>query len=347
MHHRMQSATELDMEHTASTDRSALWSTWPRCCLLLATLAGCGTSNAVITGLPVGGQTGPAGTATGASSIIGAGPTSQPPAPPVSSGVGGSVVPSLGVASAGAPSAMPTTTAGASSTAVAQTGIPSLPSGASGCRQAQYSLAIRLTVDMGWDETVALMAGAGKIYFWSKLTIEPGASAVSEFRACGSLPPVYRSTAVAGNITAFQRVPLATYDLPTMPIVAGGSATRLDSALTLLPGSLLMGLSLPDPAGPWPLSPTDPSVMPVDADGDGKPGITSLMRNDATFTGSPTSILQTERIDATYVASRLAFRTTAGRKSSRSSRKTGRGSSLVPLRSSTRLLFRSLRAVRR
>lgn len=263
---------ELDMQISKSTWRSSL---------LLATVAGCGTSDAFLpwAPMPTGGAPGLEETAMITSPVM----QSLPAAVGVG-GVGGVSVPpaSAGMGGAAAPS----------------------------CKQAPYSLAVRLTIDTTWDETLALMAGAGKLYSWSKLTIEPSTSTVREFRACGSLMPVYHGTAVAGSFKSFQRVPTEKYDLPTMPFVAGGSATRLDTTLTLLPGPLLLGLSLPDPSATWPATPGDPTVMPVDADGDGKPGLTSVMRNDEMFTGSPTSILQTERIDAMYMGSRLAFRAT-------------------------------------
>jgi hypothetical protein len=70
----------LAMKYTANT--------------LLLLAAGCGTSNAVIVGLPVGGQSAPAGNATLVSSSIGAGTTQR--LQPVSAGVGGgSVMPAL------------------------------------------------------------------------------------------------------------------------------------------------------------------------------------------------------------------------------------------------------------
>lgn len=50
--------------------------------------------------------------------------------------------------------------------------------------------------------------------------------------------------------------------------------------------------------------------MPVDADGDGKPGITMLVRNDGNFAGAPTSILLTDHVDEVYSANRLAYRAT-------------------------------------
>lgn len=181
---------------------------------------------------------------------------------------------------------------------------------ADGCRASKYSLAVRLTVDVRWAETIGLMGGAGKAYYWTKLTIEPSANKVSEFRMCGGLMPVYQTTAVAGNTMVFQRTPQVAFDQPSMPAVSGGSAIRIDSTLTLEPGHLVLGFSLPDPAAPWPASSTAPNVTPVDVDGDGKPGLTSLMRNDGKFTGSPTSILQTERIEANYLASRLVYRAT-------------------------------------
>jgi hypothetical protein len=255
--------------------------TWRASTWLLATVASCGTSDAFLPWAPV---------PTGGEPRLEESATITSPA--AAAGVGGFNVPPASAGMGGAAGSAPT------------------PSAAPSCKQTAYSLAVRLTIDTTWDETLALMAGAGKLYSWSKLTIEPSTSTVREFRACGSLMPVYHGTAVAGSFKSFQRVPTEKYDLPSMPFVTGGSATRLDTTLTVSPGPLLLGLTLPDPSGPWPASPNDPSALPVDADADGEPGLTSWMRNDDMFTGSPTSILQTERIDAMYMASRLAFRAT-------------------------------------
>jgi hypothetical protein len=279
----------------------AIWTVW-----LAASAAGCGTSNAVITGIPVGG----AAAATGASSSSGAGHAGIPVMSGVSAGiVGGTGVPPSSLATAGTSTTMQVPIAGSYAPAGMSGGAASPPA-ANGCRASKYSLALRLTIDVRWDETTALMGGVGKAYIWSKLTIDPSASKVSEFRTCGSLLPVLHTTAVAGNMMGFQRAPQAAFDQPTMPTATGGSAIRADSTLTLDPGILLVGLTLPDPAGPWPASSSDRSVMPVDADGDGKPGVTLLVRNDGSFSGPPTSILLTERIDASYSATRLAYRTT-------------------------------------
>jgi hypothetical protein len=200
--------------------------------------------------------------------------------------------------------------AGATSAPVSGGAGASGSTAAPSCRPTTYSLAVRLTVEMRWQETVALKAGAGNLYAWSKLTIVPATSTVSEFRACGSVTPVFHGTAVAGSFMSFQRVPTETYDRPSMPFVAAGSAVRAGSMLTLVPDPLVLGLRLSDPAGPWPAASTDAIPLTVDADGDGKPGLTSLVQSDGMFTASPTSILQTERIDASYVASRMAFRAT-------------------------------------
>lgn len=212
---------------------------------------------------------------------------------------------------------MPAATAGTSSVAggsapTGMTGGASAGSPSEGCRASKYSLAVRVTGDVSWAETAGVMAGAGKAHFWSKLTVEPSTSTVSEFRSCGSLMPVLRTSVLAGSKMSFSQVPPAAYDLPTMPRLSGGSAARVDAMLNLDPGFLPVGIMLPDPAAPWPTAPTDPSATLVDADGDGKPGITQRLRIDdmGGFAAPPTSILQLDFIDATYAASRTRYRAT-------------------------------------
>ncbi|HKP57755.1 MAG TPA: hypothetical protein VJV78_13580 [Polyangiales bacterium] len=327
------------MEHTTSTACDISWGRPARLCLLLLTLSGCQTSNAVITGTPVAGQS---ASATGISSGAGTGNSEvvAPVASAGSAGVGGSnITPRAGTAAAGTSSegraiagsssgspatagtssAMPTAMAGTSSTAGggggsqagesgAAAGSAGSPPGSNDCRASKYSLAVRVTIDVKWEESIALMAGNEKGYLWSKQTIDPSSNTVSEFRSCGNLMPVVHTTALAGSSMSFQRVPQASYDQPSMPKQSGGSATRVDSVLTLDPGSLLVGVSLTDPAGSWPASAAAANVMPVDVDGDGKPGLTSAVRNDGGFVGAPTSVLANNRVDAMYNASRVRYR---------------------------------------
>jgi hypothetical protein len=59
-------------------------------------------------------------------------------------------------------------------------------------------------------------------------------------------------------------------------------------------GAALIGLTLGDPNGAWPAA---SSIMGLDQDGDGRPGITAIPRNGDGFSPPPTSLAQTQRAD--------------------------------------------------
>jgi hypothetical protein len=110
-----------------------------------------------------------------------------------------------------------------------------------------------------------------------------GTALAGETRSCGTALPEFMLTAagqlVTGGMKVSIEVPYAAWDAPTIPefhvtgTVAGwqtGSAFGIDSAVAPV------GVLLADPRGAWPASYT--GLQTVDAEGDGKPGITAVPR---------------------------------------------------------------------
>jgi hypothetical protein len=117
--------------------------------------------------------------------------------------------------------------------------------------------------------------------------------------------PVTMTTPVGGSHRVYQEVPIATFDNMPFPSPLG-QVTRVGETQQVDQIAVVLGLDMPDPLGTWPTQ-VEPSVQTVDADGDGKPGVTSVPRNGEGFALSPTSVLMTNFADRMYGAVRLVY----------------------------------------
>ncbi len=252
-----------------------------------APLAGIGPAAAAAGRLGgAAGATAAAG-AAGASAGTGAAGVSSPSSP--SSNSGGSVAPAAG-------SPGPSDAANAPAAAAA-----------GDCRPAEHVRASLLTISLKWDDSLGIVGGSGEFYVWSRIQVTMnGTTGVTQTQPCGSQLPILTTTAVAGSVKVLAEIPFTAYENPAMPKISG-TLTKEGSMLAVDPGLFLMGLQMTDPEGPWPTIEQVPQIMGVDADGDGKPGITSVPRSTPGFTLSPTSILQTKYADGVYGVQRFAF----------------------------------------
>jgi hypothetical protein len=163
----------------------------------------------------------------------------------------------------------------------------------SGC-PAQYTVATQIAMDVTWSGTLALNAGSGKVYIWTRSAFDESAQpATVESMSCGTVLPVITTTAVAGSVMILPEIPDAAWDSPMMPKFAG-TATRSGSMLSIDSGIALIGLTLQNPNGAWPSA---SSIMGLDQDGDGRAGITAIPRDGGGFSPPPTSLAQTQRAD--------------------------------------------------
>jgi hypothetical protein len=311
---RIMMSSRTNSRATQPAPRAAGW------LLLLAAVGGCETSNAVVPSMPNAGQgmsalpatSGGTGAAT-APSGSGASGSAAPTAPASGGQSAVSTAGQLatgGAGQSGSSNVNPLPVAGSAPVPVTTTaGTGVIANG--DCRPAKYSLSSRITMDVTWPETLGLMGGTGKAYFWYKVTLQQsGGTITTEQRYCGGQLPVYMGSALANNIKVFQQAPQASFDNMTMPRVAG-TASKVSSMLKLEPGAMLIGITLTDPQAAWPASASAAGVKLVDAEADGKPGLTLVMKSDGGFTGSPTSVLQTERVDQNYAAYRLTYTASA------------------------------------
>lgn len=183
--------------------------------------------------------------------------------------------------------------------------MPTAPADAA-CNPKDYTLAVRLSLGVSWPGTLGVEAGTDSIHFWGRLHIvERDGALVAEHHYCGNQMPVSMTTPIGGAHRVYQEVPVATFDSTHFPSPAASVTSNADTTqLGMI--TVLLGLDLPDPLGTWPTQ-LEPSVRAVDAEGDGKPGLTSFPREGEGFALSPTSVLMTNFADQMYGAVRLAY----------------------------------------
>ena len=194
--------------------------------------------------------------------------------------------------------------AGAAIPPAAVSGGPAVaPPKPAGCRE-RFTFAVRTSLDMTWPDAIGTLAGRGKLRAWGKVTLAPSADGVRwEEAPCGVALPVVTTTPLVDGIKLFNEVPTRTFDVPSMPR-SSGVATWRDGMLAW-DSVTILGSRLSDPRAKWPQR---RSLMLVDHDADGRPGITALPRDGAGFGLPPIDIGQTQHADAIYIAARIALR---------------------------------------
>jgi hypothetical protein len=153
------------------------------------------------------------------------------------------------------------------------------------------TLAIHIVVNVSWEGSLGTDPGMGAFHLWNlaKMTVN-GTTLTGLTQPCGNtLPPLTLRPLVGGGM-ALVEVPNAVWDLPTAPKfptagTLGGWTTG--SALMTTPTIALVGLTMPDPEGPWPASYS--MLTPIDVEGDGNPGITGIPRAATGFVQTPVS----------------------------------------------------------
>lgn len=205
-----------------------------------------------------------------------------------------------------------------SETALAGGGTATTGGGAGGDTSAacpalsELTLAIHVVVDVSWPETLGAKGGSGKLNAWNLARLKVDGTSISGMtQPCGSdLPELTLSPLVGGGKFDIE-VPDAIWDAPSAPQTAtvgmlGGfePGSILSTAVT----SLLVGLTMPEPEGPWPASHKD--VTAVDSDADDKPGFTAIPKSGSGYVQPPVAADlggSGARADALYMVSRTAM----------------------------------------
>jgi hypothetical protein len=140
-------------------------------------------------------------------------------------------------------------------------------------------------LDVEWDAVrllgiTVVQGGSDTLYSWSlRKQTQTGNTIRTEAQACGDTAPDLCSPILGQAVT--QIIPDATYDAPGMPrTVSSWTLANAPTAGAAFVGGIeasLLGLSLTQPTGPWPDTYTDSAITWRDHDGDGHPGVTSVI----------------------------------------------------------------------
>jgi hypothetical protein len=176
----------------------------------------------------------------------------------------------------------------------------------------ELTLAIHVVVDVTWPETLGAKGGSGKLNAWNLARLKVDGTSISGMtQPCGSdLPELTLSPLVGGGKFDIE-VPDAIWDAPSAPHAAtvgmlGGFEPG--SILSTEVTSLLVGLTMPDPEGPWPASHGE--VTALDSDADDKPGFTALPKSGNGYVQPPVAADlggSGAKADALYMVSRTAM----------------------------------------
>ena len=227
------------------------------------------------------------------SSVGGSGSTATGGSPGSTGGSGGAVATGGVPGTGGAPA-----TGGGGGSLPPDAGVPLDGPPAGACPPlSTLTLSVHIVMDATWPAGTATSAGSGKIHLWnlSKLNYANGNLSGDDTRSCGTILPDFSLNGagqlVTGGSKVLVEIPHAVWEAPTIPRLqsrgrlAGwdpGSAFNIDGTVALI------GLNMADPAAAWPSSYT--SIMPVDADGDGKPGFTAVPRAGMGYVQPPTGL---------------------------------------------------------
>jgi hypothetical protein len=173
------------------------------------------------------------------------------------------------------------------------------------------TIAVHVVINVTWPDTLATVQGSGQVHIWNRSKyVVNGSEFSGETSPCGSVLPPLELSVIAGGGKALIEIPDATWDLPSMPEVAGNGEIEgwtVGSKFITNPSSALVGLMMDDATSAWPAKGT--MVTTVDHDGDTKPGIVGLPKSDGDFVRPPTSILgQAGAVaDQVYLVTRTAL----------------------------------------
>ncbi len=175
-----------------------------------------------------------------------------------------------------------------------------------------FSLAIHVVLDVSWPDSIGGNAGTGKLHIWNLAQMMVnGTTLTNTTHPCGSTLPELELKPLVGGGKLNLEVPNSVWDAPAAPKASTTgtiSGWNVGSQLHTETINVLVGLTMPDPNGPWPASHN--MVTAVDSDGDGQPGITAIPKGGAGYVQPPvdTPILGFgAKADKVYLASRTAL----------------------------------------
>jgi hypothetical protein len=172
--------------------------------------------------------------------------------------------------------------------------------------------AMKIELPVTWPASFILRAGSGTIVNWalssrvqSNGVDGGGPQIVDTARVCGVQIPDYQATSTFGNEKYGVRFADAVFDAPSMPtfsLTATLSSREVGATFSTRPVAAVVGAQLTNPVtDPWPAV---ASIVGVDADGDGKPGLSGDAAQGAGMSNPPVNPSRTVRANRVYTAFR-------------------------------------------
>ncbi|MBN1656520.1 MAG: hypothetical protein JXA30_22305 [Deltaproteobacteria bacterium] len=148
------------------------------------------------------------------------------------------------------------------------------------------TFAIKVSVDVTWEQRQWIKEGSGTVFLWSMLQgAHNGNSVTGTLLECGVIGPRVESKTLHGE---FYRLtfPNELFDQTTSYLPPGSATSATlgsalpDATFELTRTSLLMGATMTDPLDdPWPSSAS--GLEDFDTDEDGNPGVSAVYANSA------------------------------------------------------------------
>jgi hypothetical protein len=166
--------------------------------------------------------------------------------------------------------------------------------------------ALKMAIAVSWNGSGALLGGTGEVDLWALIDAAPGTDSLTvTLRPCGAALPDFSSIlgetyGLAFPSDLFDHAPPYLPATSTTITLTGTSAASFAFPVE----ATVLGLQMANPeSDPWPASSS--SVLQVDMDRDGMPGVTALAKTGASYKSLPVAAaLPSPRAEALYMALR-------------------------------------------
>jgi hypothetical protein len=216
----------------------------------------------------------------------------------------------------------------------ASSGVPGVPGEeaalAAGDCDFSGTWAVKFVIPVGWGPSLVVDAGRGEVVQWAKLTRKvDGTTLVDSMQVCGITNPDTVTRPVFGHEVYGIAFPTALFDsgvLPATKVKSHLSGLAPGATYTTEPLTVLLGLEMADAAtASWPEA---SEMQVVDADHDGKPGITVDTTKGANYAAPPVNMWRSKRAKRFYIALRSVI---SGARGKFESCDKGVGTASIPL----------------
>jgi hypothetical protein len=168
------------------------------------------------------------------------------------------------------------------------------------------SFALKLSIPATWPSTSVISSGNGTFVLWGKLQLtQSGNNLTGTVTTCDQVIPDFSAVVAGENYGVTYPTAIFT-PTPPPPLPTSGTLSGAvpGSTLTIARSALMMGATMADPVGAWPSA---ASIMQLDSDADGKPGVTAPYKSGSSYRYPPVDMVATARAQSAYIASRVVF----------------------------------------